>query len=153
LADPILRPTKEPSLLSSQVQQSPGHPPQKPDVVYFAGFYDKAAPFFKAARAHGIKSKFIWPNALDSPELAFLAGKSAVGAYYTAATPPTLHDPLTKTFAEDYKRVFAKLPASFSSYGYDAAGVVLKAIEDVVKRGDTPSLRIPSIVIAQSGRS
>jgi ABC-type uncharacterized transport system substrate-binding protein len=33
LADAILTPTREPSLLSFQVQQSPGHPPTKFELV------------------------------------------------------------------------------------------------------------------------
>ena len=44
---------------------------QNPDLIYFGGIYEQAAPFFKQARERGVKSKFmartgstppIWPR-------------------------------------------------------------------------------------------
>src|SRR2546422_9147031 len=39
---------------------------KNPDVIYFGGIYDQAAPFFKQAREKGIKAKFMGPDGMDS---------------------------------------------------------------------------------------
>src|SRR5213594_3941353 len=37
---------------------------KNPDLVYFGGIYDQAAPFFKQAREKGVKSRFLGPDGL-----------------------------------------------------------------------------------------
>src|SRR5712692_4580795 len=52
---------------------------KKPDIIYFGGIYDQAAPFFKQAREKGVKSKFMGPDGMDSSDLTKIAGKAVVG--------------------------------------------------------------------------
>src|SRR5262245_40552379 len=61
---------------------------KNPDVIYFGGIYDQAAPFFKQAREKGIKAKFMGPDGMDSSDLTKIAGKAVVGMYYTSAAGP-----------------------------------------------------------------
>jgi len=49
LVDAILTPTREPSLLSSQVQQGPGHPPLRFGKA-FGGFSEGDAGLFFGAK-------------------------------------------------------------------------------------------------------
>jgi branched-chain amino acid transport system substrate-binding protein len=42
---------------------------RNPDLVYFGGIYEQAAPFFKQAREKGVKSKFMGPDGMDSSDL------------------------------------------------------------------------------------
>src|SRR5713101_7731044 len=56
---------------------------KNPDVIYFGGIYDQAAPFFKQAREKGIKAKFMGPDGMDSSDLTKIAGKAVVGMNYT----------------------------------------------------------------------
>src|SRR5262252_9794816 len=56
---------------------------KNPDVIYFGGIYDQAAPFFKQSREKGVKGKFFGPDGMDSSDLTKIAGKAVVGMYYT----------------------------------------------------------------------
>src|SRR5918996_77585 len=62
---------------------------KNPDLVYFGGIYDQAAPFFKQTREKGVKAKFLGPDGLDSSDLVKIAGKAVVGIYYTTAAAPS----------------------------------------------------------------
>src|SRR2546422_6118910 len=55
---------------------------KNPDLVYFGGIYDQGAPFFKQAREKGLKSKFLGPDGMDSPDFVKIRGQSAAGTYY-----------------------------------------------------------------------
>jgi branched-chain amino acid transport system substrate-binding protein len=52
-----------------------------PDLIYFGGIYDQAAPLFKQARDRGIKAAFLGPDGLDSPVLLEVAGDAVKGMY------------------------------------------------------------------------
>src|SRR5206468_3795372 len=51
---------------------------KNPDVIYFGGIYDQAAPFFKQSREKGVKGKFFGPDGMDSSDLTKIAGKAVV---------------------------------------------------------------------------
>ena len=61
---------------------------KNPDLIYFGGIYEQAAPFFKQAREKGIKAKFLGPDGLDSSDLTKIAGKTVVGMHYTSVAGP-----------------------------------------------------------------
>ena len=61
---------------------------KNPDLIYFGGIYEQAAPFFKQAREKGVKGKFLGLNGLDSSDLVKIAGKSVVGMNYTSVAGP-----------------------------------------------------------------
>ncbi|MBI3989341.1 MAG: branched-chain amino acid ABC transporter substrate-binding protein [candidate division NC10 bacterium] len=106
----------------------------KPDLVYFGGIYSQAAVLFKQAREKGMdKALFLGPDGMDSSELVRIAGKAAVGMYYTTVVgPPTIY-PEAKDFIKAYKARFGKDPEPFAAQSYDSAAVGLKAIELAIK--------------------
>jgi branched-chain amino acid transport system substrate-binding protein len=106
---------------------------KNPDLIYFGGIYDQAAPFFKQAREKGVKSKFLGPDGMDSSDLTKIAGKAVVGMNYTTVAGPVSVYPKAKKFAEDYKEKFKKDPEPFAAQAYDATGIGLKAIEAAIK--------------------
>jgi len=121
--DPILTPIKA----------------KNPDLVYFGGIYDQGAPFFKQAREKGIKAKFLGPDGLDSSDLVKIAGKAAVGMHYTSAAGPASALPKAKTFVDEFKKKFGKNPEPYAAEAYDATAIALRAVEEVVKAGKTPT--------------
>lgn len=121
--DPILTPIKA----------------KNPDLIYFGGIYEQAAPFFKQAREKGIKAKFMGPDGLDSSDLVKIAGKAVVGMYYTSVAGPVTVYPQAKQFAEEYKKKFGKNPEPFSAQAYDATAILIKAIEAAARGGKTPT--------------
>jgi branched-chain amino acid transport system substrate-binding protein len=112
---------------------------KNPDLVYFGGIYEQAAPFFKQAREKGVKSKFMGPDGMDSSDLTKIAGKTVVGMHYTSVAGPVSVYPQAKQFAEEYKKKFGKNPEPFAAQAYDATAIAIKALEAVTKGGKAPS--------------
>ncbi len=112
---------------------------KNPDLIYFGGIYEQAAPFFKAAREKGVKAKFLGPDGMDSSDLTKIAGKHVVGMHYTSVAGPVSVYPQAKKFAEDYKKKFGKNPEPFAAQAYDATAIAIKAIEAAAKGGKAPT--------------
>jgi branched-chain amino acid transport system substrate-binding protein len=112
---------------------------RNPDLIYFGGIYEQAAPFFKQAREKGVKAKFLGPDGLDSSDLTKIAGKAVVGMNYTSVAGPVSVYPQAKQFADEYKKKFGKNPEPFAAQAYDATAIALKAIEAAAKGGKMPS--------------
>src|SRR6266496_2715612 len=108
---------------------------KNPDVIYFGGIYDQAAPFFKQAREKGVKSKFLGPDGMDSSDLTKIAGKAVVGMHYTSAAGPASALPKAKAFVDDFKKKFGKNPEPYAAEAYDAAHIALLALEQAAKGG------------------
>src|SRR2546422_5461272 len=108
---------------------------KNPDVIYFGGIYDQAAPFFKQAREKGVKAKFMGPDGMDSSDLTKIAGKAVVGMHYTSAAGPPPALPKAKAFVEEFKKKFGKNPEPYAAEAYDATAIALKAIEAAAKSG------------------
>ena len=120
---------------------------RNPDLIYFGGIYEQAAPFFKAAREKGIKAKFLGPDGMDSSDLAKIAGKAVVGMYYTSVAGPVTVYPAAKKFAEEYKAKFGKNPEPFAAQSYDATAILIKAIEKAAQGGKVPTREAVSAAI------
>ena len=112
---------------------------KNPDLIYFGGIYEQAAPFFKQAREKGVKAKFMGPDGMDSSDLTKIAGKTVVGMYYTSVAGPVSVYPDAKQFADEYKKKFGKNPEPFAAQAYDATAIALKALEAVTKGGKAPT--------------
>jgi branched-chain amino acid transport system substrate-binding protein len=112
---------------------------KNPDLIYFGGIYEQAAPFFKQAREKGVKSKFMGPDGMDSSDMTKIAGKTVVGMYYTSVAGPVTVYPQAKQFADEYKKKFGKNPEPFAAQAYDSTVIALKALEAAAKGGKTPT--------------
>jgi branched-chain amino acid transport system substrate-binding protein len=106
---------------------------KNPDLIYFGGIYDQAAPLFKQAREKGVKSKFLGPDGMDSSDLTKIGGKAVVGMNYTTVAGPVAVYPKAKKYAADFKEKFKKDPEPFSAQAYDSAAMGLKALEAAIK--------------------
>jgi branched-chain amino acid transport system substrate-binding protein len=112
---------------------------KNPDLIYFGGIYEQAAPFFKQAREKGVKAKFMGPDGMDSSDLTKIAGKAVVGMYYTSVAGPVTVYPQAKKFAEEYKAKFGKNPEPFAAQAYDSTAIAIKALEASTKDGKVPT--------------
>jgi branched-chain amino acid transport system substrate-binding protein len=112
---------------------------KKPDLIYFGGIYEQAAPFFKQAREKGVTAKFLGPDGLDSSALTKIAGKAVVSMYYTSVAGPVTVYPAAKQFADEYKKAFGKNPEPFAAQAYDATAILIKAIEATAQGGKAPT--------------
>lgn len=106
---------------------------RNPGLVYFGGIYHQGGLLLKQMREKGVKSAFLGPDGLDSSEMVKIAGDAAVGSYYTTVAAPIDASPEAAAFAKRFKQRFGKEAESFGMYGYDAAAVGIKAIEQAVQ--------------------
>ena len=114
---------------------------KNPDLVYFGGIYHQGGLLLKQMREKGVKAAFMGPDGLDSSEMVKITGPQVVGSYYTTVAGPPDSYPETAAFAKKFKQRFGKEVESFGMYGYDAAQVGLKAIEQAIQAdgGKKPS--------------
>ena len=119
---------------------------KNPDLIYFGGIYDQAAPFFKQAREKGVKAKFLGPDGMDSSDLVKIAGKAVVGMNYTTAAAPASSSQ-AKQFAEEYKKKFGKNPEPYAAEAYVSTAIALKALESVTAGGKAPTREAVSSAI------
>ena len=106
---------------------------RNPDLVYFGGIYHQGGLFLKQTREKGVKAAFMGPDGLDSSEMVKIAAHQVIGSYYTTVAGPPDAYPESAAFAKRFKQRFGKEVESFGMYGYDAALVGLKAIEQAIK--------------------
>ena len=114
---------------------------KNPDLVYFGGIYHQGGLLLKQMRDKGVKAAFMGPDGLDSSEMVKIAGPQVIGSYYTTVAGPPEVYPESASFAKRYKQRFGKEIESFALYGYDAALVGIKAVEQTLQTngGKKPS--------------
>ena len=109
-----------------------------PDLIYFGGItQNNGGQLIKDARNVGMtpdKVKFMGPDGTFEQALIDAAGKDAEGYYATFGGLPGKE--LTgagKTWYEAYKAKYNAEPEAYAAYGYEAAKVVIDAIDKVCK--------------------
>lgn len=112
----------------------------KPDVIYVPDYYNKVALIAKQIREKGIKSPMLGGDGWDSPELIKIAGSAIVGSYFTNHYSPDRKDPVTEAFIKTYKQKHGIVPDALAALSYDAAALLLKAL-DATQKPDTANIK------------
>jgi len=105
----------------------------KPDVVYLPDYYNIVNLVTKQAKEKGINVPFIGGDGWDSPDLDL---NSAAGGFFTNHYSPDDPRPevvnFLKAYGEKYKDESGnpKVPDALAALAYDAANVLLQAIND-----------------------
>lgn len=130
--------TEEKSNFSTIVRLIQVH---KPDLVYLGGIYDQAGVLVKQMREKRIEAVFMGPDAFDSSEFVKIAQDASAGTIYTTVAGPIDQFPAAKDFASNFEAQFHRAPESFAPYAYDAANVVIAALEAAIRanNGARPS--------------
>ncbi|MBW4576382.1 MAG: branched-chain amino acid ABC transporter substrate-binding protein [Aphanothece sp. CMT-3BRIN-NPC111] len=109
-----------------------------PDLIYFGGItQNNGGQLIKDMRNVGMtadKVKFMGPDGIYEQALIDAGGKDAEGVYATFGGVPAKE--LTgagKTWYESYKAKYKAEPEAYAAYGYEAANVVVDAINKVCK--------------------
>ena len=101
----------------------------QPDVIFIPGYYMEVALIARQARTLGINAPLVGGDGWDSPRLAQIGGPAIAGGYFTTHFSAEDPDPQVQRFVADYKRLFGSAPDSFAATAYDAARLLLSAIE------------------------
>jgi branched-chain amino acid transport system substrate-binding protein len=107
-----------------------------PDVVFFGGYYGPAALLVQQMREIGLdKAAFFGPDGVYGGVYPGLAGKAGEGTYASSLAAAVTDKTALDAFQAEWDKTFTG--SKFSEYdpyqpnGYDAAGVLLAAIESV----------------------
>jgi branched-chain amino acid transport system substrate-binding protein len=103
---------------------------EKPDAIFFAGYYTEAAPFAQQISDKGVTAKFVGPDGVKDDEFVKGAGSAASSAFFTCPCVPA--EQFTE-FTSAYKASAGRDPGTYSPEGYDLATILLKGIDKGVK--------------------
>jgi branched-chain amino acid transport system substrate-binding protein len=107
-----------------------------PDSLYYGGVGQAGVKLVK--QAYDILPKMIkgGGDGMNSAEILKGAGFPACDGWYcTIAGPNTLEDPGAKSWIEAFAKKYGQQPENYSITAYDAALVILDAIDRVAKTG------------------
>ncbi|MCO7127005.1 branched-chain amino acid ABC transporter substrate-binding protein [Sporolactobacillus shoreicorticis] len=109
---------------------------KKPDLIYFGGVYAEGGLIIKQARQKGFNGPIMGGDGLDSSSTVQIAGDAVKGVYLTSVAGDVTKTEKGQEFAKKYKDKFDKNVESYSAYGYDAAGVILKGLMNAINDND-----------------
>lgn len=121
----------------------------KPQVFYYTGYYPEFGLLLKQAKQLGLKFTMMGGDANNDPTLLKTAGTAANGAMMTTA-PLAQFLSSAASYVSAYMAKYGTAPGPYSSYEYDAIGVVARAIKNA--NSTTPS-RITSALKALTSYS
>ncbi|HTG82281.1 MAG TPA: branched-chain amino acid ABC transporter substrate-binding protein [Geobacteraceae bacterium] len=108
-----------------------------PDVIFFGGIYTEGGLLVKQYKAVGGTAPFIGGDGIMSEEFIKIGGPATDGTYATFG-PDTKEIPSAKGFNESYRKKYGE-PGVYSIYAYDAANILLTAIQ---KAGTTDGAKV-----------
>ena len=98
----------------------------KPDAVFYAGYYAEGAPFDQQLVNKGFKGAFVGPDGAKDDQFIKLAGDASENTYFSC---PCIPGELIPEFKSAYNSAFKVDPGTYSIEGYDAATVLLSGID------------------------
>lgn len=108
---------------------------QSPDLLFFGGDALEGAELLVDLRARGVELPLLGGNGLNSAQFVQVAGDAAEGVTYVGITPP-LED---EDFAEAYEALSGGPPGPYAALYYDAANLLLDALERCIAGEGRPS--------------
>jgi len=100
------------------------------DAIYLPAYYTETALIAKQARELGLTIPLLGGDGWSSPELLELGGDALEGVYYSSHYSPQSTAPQALDFIEHYRaRWDGETPDAFAALGYDAARLLIDAIE------------------------
>jgi branched-chain amino acid transport system substrate-binding protein len=114
---------------------------KKPDVYFFGGVYPEAGRLVRQAKEIGMNIPMITGDGVYDPTFIDIANKSAEGTYVTFGKDPSGLT-TSKAFNEKYTAKYGA-PGPYSIYAYDAANIILTAIQQT---GTTDGLKVAEYI-------
>jgi branched-chain amino acid transport system substrate-binding protein len=114
---------------------------RKPDAVFYGGMDATGGPLLKQGRELGIKAVFSFGDGACTDEMAKLAGDAAEGLLCSQAGIPV--QAASKKFLEAYKKKFNADPILYSPFTYDAANILIQAMQKA--NSSDPAKYLPEV--------
>jgi branched-chain amino acid transport system substrate-binding protein len=98
-----------------------------PDVLFLPDYYNTVSLIINQVRNQGLDAVLLGPDGWD--ELVGQAGEEAVGGYFCNHYSPDAEDDDVQEFVRKYRERYGITPNALAALGYDAAYILLEAIE------------------------
>lgn len=98
-----------------------------PDAIFYGGMDSGAGPLMKQARELGIQAVFAFGDGACTEKMKELAGDAAEGLICSQAGIPV--KAASKTFLDAYKAKFNSEPLIYAPFTYDAANLIIAAMQ------------------------
>ena len=100
-----------------------------PEAIFIPAYYTEVGLIARQARQLGLKAVLLGGDGWDSPKL-FEIGQDAInGSYFSNHYASESPVPATQEFIKKYKEKFNETPDGLAAAGYDAAQIMIAAIE------------------------
>lgn len=103
---------------------------KNPEALYIPGYYTEVGLIARQARELGIKAPLMGGDGWDSEKLSEIGQDAVNGGYFSNHYSNESQDPVAVNFMTKFKEKYGKLPDGLSAQGYDAAKVLIKAMEN-----------------------
>ena len=100
---------------------------RNPDAVFYGGMDATGGPLLKQGRELGIKAVFSFGDGACTDKMKELAGDAAEGLLCSQAGIPV--EAADKNFLDAYKKKFNADPILYSPFTYDAANMLIQAMQ------------------------
>ncbi len=100
---------------------------KNPQVLYYGGIYPEAGLLIKQMRQLGMDAIFVSGDGVIDQQFINIGGEATEGSYLSFS-PSIENKPSAKHFLKAYRDQYGE-PGPYSVYAYDAANIVLGAIE------------------------
>lgn len=107
---------------------------KNPEFVFFGGIYPEAGLLVKQAKELGLTAKFMSGDGTIDPKFIEIAGAHAAEGTYLTFSPDPKNVPSAKGFIDKYQSRYGEV-GPYSIYAYDAANILLTAIEEAKTTG------------------
>jgi branched-chain amino acid transport system substrate-binding protein len=101
----------------------------KPDAIYVPGYYTEVGLIARQARQLGITAPLLGGDGWDSSKLYEIGGAAINGNYFSNHYTTESTDPMVQDFIKKYKEKHGETPDALAALGYDAARVLIAAME------------------------
>jgi len=102
---------------------------RKPEFLYSPNYYTASAPIMMQSKELGLDVPTGGGDGWDSPTLVQIGGKNVEGGVFTNHFSKEDPRPEVQNFIEKYKEKYGAEPDALASLAYDAAFVLLSAVE------------------------
>lgn len=104
---------------------------EKPDVVFFGGYYAEGGPLADQLKKGGVEATFVGADGLKDENFITAAGDAAEGVILTCPCIPG--EQAEGDFAAQFEEIIGEAPGTYGAEAFDAANVFLDGIKDGVK--------------------
>ena len=110
-----------------------------PDVLFLPDYYNPVGLIAQQARQVGVEATLLGADGWDDSQVYELGGDAILNGYFSNHYSIEQDNPESKAFVEAYRQEYGQDPSALAALGYDAANLLMDAIQRVIDGGGDPT--------------